>query len=184
MNAREYGLELSLMRLRAKRNRRKFMIGLFIWCVCIWGILHRMYGVSVVYGNSMRPAFLSGDIVVYQRNVKHLNYGDVIVLQSWLDQEMDYVKRISALPGDVVSVDEKGYLTLDGEEVKEAEILHGYQQTDSPIQYPYRLAEQEYFCMGDNRPVSLDSRTFGPVAISQIRGKEVLLIRFGHGRGI
>lgn len=131
----------------------------------------------------MRPAFLAGDIVIYQRgHLDHLDYGDVVIVQSWLDRKTDYVKRINALPGDVVSVDEKGYLSRDGEEIKEPEIMHGYQQTDSPIQYPYRLEEGEYFCMGDNRQVSLDSRTFGPVKQSQIRGKAVALIRLGIGR--
>ena len=86
---------------------------------------------------------------------------------------------MAALPGDVVKVDDKGYLFRDGEEVKEAEILYGPQRTDSHIHFPYRVPEAEYFCMGDNRPVSIDSRIYGGVKEDQILGKVVAVIRAG-----
>ncbi len=182
MNSRDYELELAIMRLRTKKNRRKLIIGLLVWCICIWGLLHRMYGISIVSGNSMRPAFWAGDVVIYRRrNLDQLSSGDVVILQSWLDKGKNYVKRVNAVPGDIISVDDKGYLEKNGEAVKEPEVLHGYQQTDSEIHYPYRLAENEYFCMGDNRPVSLDSRTFGPVSKSQMLGKVVAVVRFRAG---
>ena len=182
MNSRDYELELAMMRLRTRKNRRKLIIGLLFWCICIWGLFHRMYGISVVSGNSMRPAFRAGDVVIYRRGrLDQLAYGDVVILKSWLDKDKDYVKRINGIPRDIVSVDEKGYFTRNGDEVKETEVLHGYQQTDSPIHFPYRLAEDEFFCMGDNRPVSLDSRTFGPVSRAKILGKVVAVFRFRIG---
>ena len=179
MTALDYELELSLIRLRRKKNRRKLILGLLIWCVSIWLLLHRMYGISVVSGNSMRPSFYTGDIVIYQRGCpKDLSYDDVVVMQSWLERYKLYVKRVKGLPGDVVDVDEKGYLLRDGNSVDEPEVLPGYQATDSDIHFPYRLGENEYFCIGDNRPVSLDSRTFGAALKTQIRGRVVLTIRF------
>ena len=100
----------------------------------------------------MRPAFYNRDFVIYRRGLpKQIQCGDVLIFKSWQDHEMDYVKRVAALPGDVVKVDDKGYLFRDGEEVKEAEILYGPQRTDSHIHFPYRVPEAEYFCMGDNR---------------------------------
>ena len=40
----------------------------------------------------------------------------------------------------------------------------------------YKLAEDEYFCVGDNRPVSRDSRYYGPFKESQISSKGVLIL--------
>lgn len=180
MKAEQYKLQLSLLHLKEKKGRRKLVMGLLIWCICIWGLLHRMYGISVVGGNSMRPSFCSGDIVVFQRHVpKKLEYGDALIIRSWLDQEKDYIKRVAGLPQDVVSVDERGYLVRNGSEIREAEVIHGYQETDSPITYPYRIPDGSFFVLGDNRSVSLDSRTFGSIPEKQIIGKVVAVIRIG-----
>ena len=180
MTSRDYELELAIMRLQVRKRRRKLIMGLLIWCICIWGLLHRMYGISIVTGNSMRPAFLAGDVIIYRRgHLEQLADGDVVIIQSWLDKNKDYVKRIRGIPGDIISVDENGYLVKNGEPVKETEVLHGFQQSDSEIHYPYRLGDDEYFCMGDNRPLSLDSRTFGPAPKSQMLGRVVAVLRFG-----
>lgn len=180
MKTYDYELELSLMRLREKRNRRKILIGICLWCICIWGLVYWMYGISVVSGSSMRPAFCSGDVLIYERGVpKKLEYGDVLIIKSWLDQDKDYVKRIVGLPGDVMEVDEKGYVIRNGEQVKESEVLHGFLQADSDISFPYRVPADEYFCLGDNRPVSLDSRVFGSLKKKQILGKVIGVLRFG-----
>ena len=46
------------------------------------------------------------------------------------------------------------------------------------------LGDDEYFVMGDNREVSLDSRTFGPVPLNSIIGEVLLRFypfeQFGH----
>ena len=168
------------MRLREKRNRGKLLIGVFVWCICIWALLHRMYGVSVVSGNSMRPSFYSGDVVIYRRGVpKEPEYGDVLIIRSWLDGEKDYLKRVAGLPGDVVEVDDRGYLLRNGQEARENEILHGYQQPDAYVPMPYQVPDDTFFCLGDNRPVSLDSRVFGAAERKQVLGKVVAVLRLG-----
>ena len=180
MKVDEYDLRLALMRLRDKKRRRRLLTGVIIWCICIWILLHRMYGISMVSGSSMRPAFYSGDVLIYERGVpKKLEYGDVLIIKSWLDQDKDYVKRIVGLPGDVIEIDEKGYVIRNGEQVKENEVLHGFQQADSDISFPYRVQADEYFYLGDNRPVSLDSRVFGSLKKTQILGKVITVLRFG-----
>ena len=180
MKSVDYEIELSLMQLRARKKRRRFMIGLLLWFVLVWIFFHQIFGISIVEGNSMRPAFYPGDLVIYRRGVpKQLEIGDVLIIHSWLDQDKGYIKRVAALAGDIVNVDEKGYFVRNGEPVKENEILHGYQQSSSEISYPYRIPDHEYFCMGDNRPVSLDSRAFGTLKEKQILGKVIAVVRLG-----
>ena len=179
MKSVDYEIELSLMQLRARKRRRRLIAGLLLWCLVLWILFHQLFGISVIDGNSMRPSFYAGDVVIYRRGMpKELTIGDIVIIHSWLDQDKDYIKRIAGLPGDIVEVDEKGYLIRNGEPARENEVLHGYQQSDSDVTYPYRVPDEAYFCLGDNRPVSLDSRTFGPLKENQILGKVIAVFRF------
>ena len=82
-----------------------------------------------------------------------------------------YIKRITAVPGDMVDVD-GGKLYVNGRAVNEP-YADGetYRKEDGIMVYPYKLPKGKYFVMGDNRTVSEDSRNFGPVSSVQIKGK-------------
>lgn len=140
--------------------------------------MYRLFGISVVDGNSMRPAFLPGDIVIYRRGFTgNITYNDVVIVDTGIKEKI--IKRIVGLPGDVIDIDEKGHITRNGEAVREPEVLFGYQDTSGGITFPYTVPENCYFYMGDNRPVSLDGRMLGAVEKSRIKGKVIVLIRAG-----
>ncbi len=156
------------------------IIGLFLWVLCIWGLLYRMYGICTVQGDSMRPAFCSGDLLLYRRGVhRELQYGDVVIVDSRLDGL--YVKRIVGKPGDMIEVNERGYLTRNGEQIEEPEVRYGNQMTDyDTVTFPYVVPEGEYFYLGDHRGVSLDSRILGATKQQNIKGTVIGLIRIGQ----
>ena len=182
MTARDYEIELELMRLREKRRRKKFLLGLAAWCAVLWAVLHLLVGIAVVEGNSMRPAFLPGDIVLYKRGTSGgLSCKDVVLVDTALHETV--IKRIAGLPGDVIGVDGKGHLMRNGEAVREPEVLFGDQTSDTEISFPFTVPDGEYFFLGDNRPVSLDSRVLGTAGGKDIRGKVVALFRAGAWAG-
>ena len=94
---------------------------------------------------------------------------DVIVFHFPRDPSKDFVKRVIGVPGDEVEV-RRGTVYLNGEELKEPGIDH-----DTSNISPIRLAEKEYFVMGDNRGSSIDSRTWGPVPEDHIFGKMLFI---------
>ncbi len=98
---------------------------------------------------------------------------DVIVFQYPQDPSVDYIKRIIGVPGDVIEMKDKK-LYVNG--VLQEEDYVQMSQPDTILQqrdnfYPKTVPEGQYFVMGDNRDDSLDSRFWGFVPRSAIKGK-------------
>jgi signal peptidase I len=98
--------------------------------------------------------------------------GDVIVFEYPENRDLDYIKRIIGLPGDVVEL-KNNVLYRNGQKVEEpykrveAVPGPGTRSTWGPETVP----EGQYFVMGDNRDHSQDSRYWGFVPREYIRGK-------------
>ena len=125
-----------------------------------------------VDGNSMRPACHPGDIVFFLRILPDgVGYGDAVILK---DASGEYlIKRIAGLPGGVIEVDREGHLTRNGAKVQETDVIYGLSETGDSVDYPYTVPEGSYFFLGDNRPVSMDSRMLGAAGKEEIKGKVI-----------
>lgn len=143
--------------------------------------VHWVFGIAIVEGRSMQPIYQKGDILLYQRRMSGtLDYGDVVVVH-FNDQTNNSVKRIVGKPGDSIEIDEKGCLTRNGEAINETEVIFGDQEGDHPMSFRTVVPEGNYFCLGDNRPVSLDSRRLGTVGEKDIAGRVLLQFRVAWG---
>jgi signal peptidase I len=127
-----------------------------------------------VAGASMREALQDGDRIVVASHpwlVQPVLAGDTVILR--VDDEV-LVKRVMACPGDSIAMS-AGHVLRNGRPVIES-IPAPMEGTET---FPeYRLRGDEYFVLGDNRRVSIDSRDFGPVHAWQLMGKVFLRL---HG---
>ena len=84
-----------------------------------------------------------------------------------------YIKRIIGMPGETVQIKD-GKVYINDKELK-SDVYGITDYIDYPgiAEEPITLGDDEYFCLGDNRPVSQDSRyeEVGPVKRSIIVGK-------------
>jgi signal peptidase I len=138
-----------------------------------------------VYGDSMNPTLESGDVLFTQKistYFKKYERGDIVVLNG---QGMEgyskseyLIKRVVGLPGETVKIaDGNVYIKPMGHSdyyiLQENYLEDGVKTTmmDYGTAHGYnevKLAENEYFCLGDNRPVSNDSRNLGPFTADRI----------------
>ncbi len=133
-----------------------------------------IWGIGTVDGMSMYPTLHDGDRAVYYRLEKDFAKGDVVVL----DRQEDgiFIKRVAAVAGDTVSIQD-GSLYVNGRESVIESAAGETTASDSGVEYPLRLGDKEVFVIGDNRENSEDSRHFGAVKTKEIKGK--VLFYFG-----
>ncbi|MBK8098388.1 MAG: signal peptidase I [Planctomycetes bacterium] len=125
--------------------------------------------ISVVKGHSMEPCLHDGDRLVVDRvsyELAEVGRGDVVVLRYPRNPAVDFVKRIVGLPGDVVAMQD-GQVLVNGE--VRGELGHCIQ--DHETMAPVTVPDGSYFVLGDNRPISCDSREFGLVAQELLKGR-------------
>jgi signal peptidase I len=149
---------------------------------------------------SMEPGLLPGDHIVVDKFLygasagpwgrllprREPERGDVVVFRSPSDPALDLVKRFVGLPGETVEISAKR-LRVDGVPLAEPYAVHRDpdvlpRSPDVPKALatrdhfgPVRLGDGEYLALGDNRDDSQDSRVFGPVPRSLLRGRAVLV---------
>jgi signal peptidase I len=120
--------------------------------------------------------------------------GDIVIFRSPERPTVDLVKRLVGLPGDTVEVVDKN-LFVNGERVADA----AYAVHKDPVLYPdrpgidgqrrrrdnygpIRVPDGSYFCMGDNRDHSYDSRYWGAVPAKYLKGR-AFVIYWSYGGG-
>lgn len=149
------------------KDAEKFLLLL----LAVFLVFRFVIGVSFVKGNSMEPTLYSGEFVLYTRLVPEYQTGDVVSVK--IPSGEYYVKRVIATAGDTVDIRE-GKVYVNGQELSEPYIQGITEPQEGSVQYPMTLEEGQVFILGDNRPKSVDSRTFGVVGERQIKGKLVL----------
>ena len=129
-----------------------------------------MFWIPVVQvtGSSMNPTVKSGDIVLAKPEASY-ERGDIIAFH--FNSGM-LVKRVIAVGGDVVEISDDGLVTINNQPLEETYISE-LSLGQSDISYPFIVPEDRYFVMGDNRAVSVDSRSsaLGTIPHEMIGGK-------------
>lgn len=130
-----------------------------------------------VNGESMEPTLHDQEYMLVNKTAylfQAPQRGDVIVFQAPPSPGDDYVKRIVAIPGDIISViDQK--VIVDGVTLHENYINQNDPYNPYPPILRHILSANQYFVMGDNRGNSSDSRQWGIVPRANILGKVMMV---------
>ncbi|MCW1930292.1 MAG: signal peptidase I [Candidatus Kerfeldbacteria bacterium] len=124
-----------------------------------------------VRGSSMEPNFHDFEYLFTEEVSYYFHApvrGDVVVLKNPQDESEYFIKRIIGIPGEHVEVREK---TVYINDVQLDESAYLAEDVDTWGSVDVTLGADQYFVMGDNRGVSLDSRVFGPLNRTEIVGR-------------
>ncbi len=153
----------------------------------IFLIYNFFFGVTTVYNTSMFPTLVekdmlfmvkrtdyqAGDIVSFKSNLtlSQQDYDGLNLLQKivhHVGEPKNLIKRIIAVPGDTIEISD-GIVKVNGIVLDEPYIS----TVTTKSAYYEDIPEGKYFCMGDNRAVSYDSREIGLIDGEQFIGKVV-----------
>ena len=168
------------MTAMVRRNALRLLVSLVLTGAVTFILLGLVFGIAFVQGESMRPAFRERDCMLYCR-VGEPKRGDAVILRMDGPHGDKYVKRIVALPGDAVDIDEQGRVWINGAALDEP-YIYTKTQRKTGLDFPLALGESEYLVLGDDREHSCDSRDFGIVLRKQVNGKTLAVFRVGSGK--
>ena len=129
-----------------------------------------------VSGSSMFDTLYHGDKVIVTNFLYEPDNGDIVVISHGAEYDQPIIKRVIATEGQTLSIDKKGTVTVNGKVVEEDYILGTTALGNAEI--PEVIPEGKVFVMGDNRPVSLDSRDnrIGLIDEDDIIGKAQVVV--------
>lgn len=116
-----------------------------------------------VNGNSMFDTLKEGNILILNKLDTDYERFDIVVINDSVMGET-VVKRIIGMPGDTVEL-KSGNVYINNEKLYDPYNNYILASTEPIILGPF-----EYYVLGDNRAVSLDSREFGAITIDDIEG--------------
>ncbi len=168
------------------------ILGAFLVAIVIRGLVFEFV---MVQGPSMENTLFTGQrLLVYKLGYKFgmPDRGDIIVFkfqegkESYIPvldnipfinrmipkkDEVDYIKRAIAVPGDEVDIND-GFIYVNGKRTDEPYAV-GDTKKYPELQYPLKIPPNKIFAVGDNRNMSKDSRQIGLIDRTKIKGKAV-----------
>lgn len=127
-----------------------------------------------VNGSSMYDTLDGTEYMILNKLAKPERY-DIVVLKTGTDE---LIKRVYGLPGETIMI-ENSKIYINNKIIEDKYAYGETSNYESII-----LGDDEYFVLGDNREVSFDSRSIGPVKATNIEGTTSFVIfpfnKFGN----
>lgn len=176
---------------KKKRTKKGLIIEVIVYLLiivfCIHIVPHYILQRTVVSGESMETTLHNGESLLVNKLSYRFHdperYDIIVFYPKGRDVEEYYVKRIYGLPGETIYL-KNNSIFINGEKIEDPYANGAIDESEIELgteEKPYTLKEDEYYVLGDNRTVSLDSRFLptgehaeeapGPVKRENIAGK-------------
>jgi len=146
------------------------IVQMLLMALALYFLIDSVLGRVRVQKISMEPTLQEGEILLVNKlayRFSQVEHGQIITFHYPLQPQLDYVKRVIGLPGDVVEV-QAGQVRVNGRQLYEPYI-------SAPPEYSGRweVPSGQVFVLGDNRNPSADSHVWGFVPLENVIGKAI-----------
>lgn len=135
-----------------------------------------------VQGDSMLPYFHNGDFLLTDKltyRFREPARGEVVIFKYPKDPRYDYIKRIIALPGEKIKIEDNKITVYNASHPQGITLKESYLGMSIitlgkkfiPDGVTIEIPQDSYIALGDNRTSSSDSRDWGPVTRDKIIGR-------------
>lgn len=156
-----------------RKTALKIALSAIVLIVILLNLFSYVFSVVQYYGNGMEPALQDRQILVI-RKTDQAEQGDIIAC--YFNNKI-LVRRVICEGGKVIAIDEAGLVSINNVPLDEP-----YVEEPSigqcNITFPYSVSVGQYFVMGDNRSIAMDSRLseIGTIPKDRILGKVIFVI--------
>ena len=119
---------------------------------------------NFIKGSSMIPTFIEGEEILLKKVLFRFSPRRFDIVK-FNFKDINYVKRVIGLPNETVAL-KKTSISINSQVISETFVRLDFLFSDLFC----KLADDEIFLLGDNRSNSTDSRTLGPIMLSQVTG--------------
>ena len=151
-----------------------FLLNCLIIVAVIWQMFGFVLGLMQAPNSDMSPNIKTKDLILYYRLSREFHAQDVVVVAK---NKTNYIGRIVAVPGDTVDITDAEKLVINGNTMIESNVYTDTPRYEGFLEYPVKLGNDEYFILCDRRTGGEDSRYYGSVTKSEIKGKVITAVR-------
>lgn len=160
---------------KSKKQTKKLRKIIILIVVIAISFLIETQWISVlrIKSSAMSPTIDAGQIVIVFKK-KKVQKGDIVAYRK---KNKLFVKRVIASQGQYVDIDINGKVSVDQKRIKE-EYVGELSLGKCDISLPHQVDQSHWFCIGDEREVSIDSRSslIGDISEDEIEGVVVFSI--------
>ena len=167
-------IESEMSQVRSKRKYKQALKGTFGTFIVVAALAVVIAFIllpvaKITNGHNMEPGFQPDDIILIFKT-KEVKKGDICGF--YYNNKMLF-RRVIGEGNDVIEIDEKGYVKVNGEILEEDAYISEHALGQCDIEFPFRVPTGKLFVLGDNRDYALDSRltNFGCIDKEDIFGK-------------
>lgn len=161
---------------KSKKQSKKLhkIIILIVVIAFSYVIATQWISVLRIQSSSMSPTIDAGQIVIVLKKKKKVQTGDIVAYRK---KNKLFVKRVIAGQGQYVDIDLNGKVSVDQKRIKE-DYVGELSLGKCDISLPHQVDQSHWFCIGDEREVSVDSRSslIGDISEEEIEGVVVFSI--------